>query len=158
MKQDKLIINLVLIGAGYFLIVRPLLEKLGITKSAEEIAKEQSEKANVEDQKKQLQKVGLKLTKSKAEWDAIANKIYADLRYSGIDDNKADAGYQVARVQNDLDMAYLIESFGKRQEYAFGIPYGEKQDLMQFITSNLSDAAINKINANYQSKKMKFRF
>lgn len=158
MKKNNLIYNVLLIGAGYFLIVKPLLEKLGITKSAEEKAKEAEEFANVTDQQKALQKAGQRLSKSKAEWDQIANKIYADLRYSAIDDDKADAGYQVARVKNDLDLLYLIQTFGKRQEYVFGFPDGAPKDLPQFITSNLSRAAINSINTNYASKKIKFRF
>lgn len=157
-SDNTLLIYAIGIGAGYFLVVKPLLEKLGILKSTEEVLKEKTEAANVTDQQRILQKSGLKLTKSKAEWDSIANQIYNDLKYSAIDDNKANAGYQVARVQNDLDMVYLIQSFGKRQEYYFGLPAGEKKSLASFITSNLSDAAIQKLNANYASKKMKFRF
>jgi hypothetical protein len=100
----------------------------------------------------------LRLTKNKSEWDSIANQIYNDLKYSALDDNKADAGYQVARVQNDLDIAYLRQTFGLRQEYIFGIPAGSPKNLESFITSNLSQSAIDKINANYASKRMSFRF
>lgn len=157
-NDQKLLLNIAIITGGYFLIIKPLLEKLGITKSAEELAIEAEKKANVKDQITALSKKGLKLTKSKAEWDQIADKIYADLRYSKLDDDKADAGLQVSRVQNDLDMAYLIQSFGKRQEYLFGIPDGQPKDLAKFITDNLSSDQINRINWNYESKKMKYRF
>ncbi len=37
-NHDKLITNLVLIGAGYFLVLKPILDKTGITKSAEQKA------------------------------------------------------------------------------------------------------------------------
>ena len=45
-------------------------------------------------------------TKSKGEWQIIANQIYEDLRYSAIDDDKKDAQYQVSRVKNDADILF----------------------------------------------------
>ena len=102
--------------------------------------------------------MGVDLTKSKAEWDQIADTIYNDLRFSAISDDKADAGYQVARVKNDADMIYLIKTFGKRQEYLFGLPSGSPMGLTEFITSNLSREKINIINSNYASKGIKFKF
>ena len=80
------------------------------------------------------------------------------MRYSAIDDDKADAGYQIARVQNDADVAVLIDQFGKRQEYFFGIPTGDPKTLPEFITSNLSRSTLNQINGNYASKNIKFRY
>ena len=156
--NKQLLIYAIGIGAGYFLLIKPILEGLGIIKSNQQKLKEKQEQKNVSDQIIDFQKKGLRLTKSKAEWDSIANQIYEDLRYSYFDDNKSDAGYQLARVQNDLDMAYLQQTFGLRQEYAFGIPVGSEKNLSSFITSNLNQSAINKINSNYASKKMTFRF
>jgi hypothetical protein len=161
MKIDKNTRNNILVFggviAGYFLVIQPILRKLGLQKTKEEKAVEQKERESV----KQFVKTALKKqnpTKSAGEWALIANTIYEDLRYSAIDDNKADAGYQIARVQNDADVAVLIEQFGKRQEYFFGIPTGSPKTLPEFITSNLSRSTLDAINGNYQRKNIKFRY
>lgn len=97
-------------------------------------------------------------TKSRGEWALIADSIYNDLKRSRIDDNHGDAVYQTARVKNDADVATLIDVFGRRQEYFFGVPVGDEQSLPQFITSNLSSDEVALINNNYARKGIKFRF
>jgi len=97
-------------------------------------------------------------TKSKGEWQIIADQIYADLRYSAVSDNKADATYQVARAQNDADVALLLQLFGRRREYLFGIPAGAEMNLQEFLRSNLSASQIASINDNYRRKGIKYRF
>jgi len=160
LDQDnkKLLITAGIAVGAYLFVIKPILQKLGITKTAEEIAKEKSDASNLSEIEKNLNAMGVDLTKSKAEWDQIADTIYNDLRFSAIADDKADAGYQVARVKNDADMIYLIKTFGKRQEYLFGLPSGSPMGLTEFITSNLSREKINIINSNYASKGMKFKF
>lgn len=157
--SNKNILTNVGIGlAAYLFIVRPLFQKFGIVKTNEEIQKEKSEATNIQDLEKNLNALGVSITKSKAEWDQIANTIYNDLRYSALDDNTSDAGYQVARVKNDADIIYLVKTFGKRQEYFFGIPTGSPKGLVEFINSNLSRDNINLINDNYTRKGIKFKF
>lgn len=159
MKQDNK--TLFYIGgavAAYFLILRPVLTKLGVFKSKEEKETEERKEAQLQQQIQQVAASGQKPTKSVQEWQIIADTIYNDLRYSAVSDNKADAGYQVARVKNDADFWQLYKLFGKRREYLFGIPSGALMDLQQFITSNLSKAAIATINDNYKRKNIKFRF
>jgi hypothetical protein len=156
--NKKLLTTVGIAVAAYLIVIKPLFQSLGITKSAEQIAKEKSDAANISEIEKNLNARGLALSKSKAEWDAIADTIYNDLRYSALADNKDDAGYQVARVKNDADIIYLIKTFGKRQEYLFGLPSGSPMGLAEFITSNLSREKINMINANYVSKGMNFKF
>lgn len=160
LDQDnkKLLITAGIAVGAYLFVIKPILQKLGITKTAEEIAKEKSDASNLSEIEKNLNAMGVDLTKSKSEWDQIADTIYNDLRFSAIADDKADAGYQVARVKNDADMIYLIKTFGKRQEYLFGLPSGSPMGLTEFITSNLSREKINIINSNYASKGMKFKF
>lgn len=97
-------------------------------------------------------------TKTRGEWGLIAETIYSDLKYSRIADDHGDAIYQLARPKNDADVATLIDLFGKRQEYSFGIPIGEEQNLAQFVRGNLSTSEINIINDNYSRKKIKFRW
>lgn len=155
--NQKILLYAVSIGAGYLLIVRPLLVKLGIVKSAAEIQQDIYQSGNVQDY---INTAVAKQTptKSKGEWQIIADQLYYDLKFAAPSDDKADAGYQVSRVQNDADFALLYDTFGKRQEYYFGVPAGGLQDLVQMVTSNLDRAALNKINDNYLRKGIKFRF
>jgi len=154
---QKIITYAAVAGGTYFLILKPLLVKLGIVKSAAEVQQEQSQQQNISDYvNDSLSRQSP--TKSKGEWQLIADNIYNDLKFSGIADNKSDAGYQVARVQNDADVALLIQVFGLRQESFFGINTGGLQNLPQFIIGNLSKSAIATINDNYARKSIKFRF
>ena len=157
-KDTQRIITYVAVAGGaYILVLKPLLVKLGIVKSSAELMQEQSQQQNISDYVNQsLAKQSP--TKSKGEWQLIADNIYNDLKFSGIADNKSDAGYQVARVQNDADIATLIQVFGLRQESFFGINTGGLQNLPQFIIGNLSKSAIATINNNYARKSIKFRF
>ena len=158
-QENKKLLTYLGIGvAAYLLVLKPIFQALGLQKTPEEQAKAKSEAANIADIQKNLKALGINLSKSKAEWDIIANTIYNDLKFSALADNKDDAGYQVARVKNDADILYLIETFGKRQENLFGNPNGSPMTLPEFITSNLSQSNINLINDNYTRKGMKFKF
>ena len=156
--NKKLLTGLGIAIAAYLLVLKPIFKALGLQKTPEELAKSKSDAANIADIQKTLSSKGITLTKSKAEWDIIADTIYNDLKYSALADNKADAGYQVARVQNDADILYLIQSFGSRQENLFGVSSGSPMTLPEFITSNLTQTNINLINDNYTRKGMKFKF
>jgi hypothetical protein len=155
--NTKIITYAIGIGAGYFLILKPILVKLGFLQSAEQIQQDLSQTQNIQDYLGQSIATQTP-TKSRGEWQIIANNIYNDLYHAGVSDNKSDAGYQIARVQNDADFSILYDTFGKRQEYFFGVPTGGLQDLVQFIIGNLDRTEINKINDNYSRKGIKFRF
>ena len=157
-NQNKKILTYAIgIGAGYFFVVQPLLVKLGIIQSPAQKQQEIEQGQNI-DTYLQQSLSSQTPTKSKGEWQIIANNIYNDLKSSSVSDNKSDAGYQLQRVQNDADFSILYDTFGKRQEYFFGIPTGGLQDLVQFIIGNLDRTEINKINDNYSRKGIKFRF
>lgn len=146
------------VGVGvYFLILKPLLIKLGVVKSPLEEQQEITQRENIESYVNQSLNAQTP-TKTKGEWQIIADQIYNDLRFSGIADNKSDAFYQIQRVKNDADIALLIQIFGMRQETFFAISLGGLQSLPQFIISNLSNSDIIKINDNYARKNIKFRF
>ena len=157
-ENKKLLTGLGIAVAAYLLVLKPIFQALGLQKTPEERAKSQSDAANIADIEKTLSSKGITLSKNKAEWDIIADTIYNDLKFSALSDNKGDAGYQVARVQNDADIIYLIKTFGSRQENFFGVPNGSAQTLPQFISSNLSQTNIDLINDNYTRKGMKFKF
>jgi len=153
----KLLLYTAIGGGAYFLILKPLLIKLGVLKSALELEQDYTQKVNIDAYINNSIKTQTP-TKSKGEWQIIADQIYNDLKFSGIADNKSDAGYQVARVQNDADIATLIQVFGMRQESFFGVNIGGLQNLPQFIIGNLDKSTIAKINDNYARKNIKFRF
>jgi hypothetical protein len=156
-QTQKLLLYAAIGGGAYFLILKPLLIKLGVLKSALELEQDYSQKVNIDAYINNSIKTQTP-TKSKGEWQIIADQIYNDLKFSGIADNKSDAGYQVARVQNDADIATLIQVFGMRQESFFGVNIGGLQNLPQFIIGNLDKSEIAKINDNYARKNIKFRF
>lgn len=157
-KQDNtaLYIGLAAIAVVYFGIIRPTTNALGFTTSAADEAAAQAAQGNLNALAQQIIATQAP-TKSAYEWQTIADQIYQDLRYSSMDDNKADATYQVCRVQNDADVVLLIQKFGFRQEYFFGLPNGGKQNLMSFITGNLSDTQLNTIRGNHNRKGIKIK-
>jgi len=157
-KNNDFFIKAAVVFAGYFIILKPILNTLGITKSAEESKKEADELEAQRQNEAALKKKGLKLTKSVYEWNLIADAIYNDIgRYSGLDDNDEDAGIQLTRVQNDLDVAQLIKSYGMRDDMVFGISLGKK-NLVNTVKSNLSASKIRAIENNYFRKGIKFRY
>jgi hypothetical protein len=156
-NTEKLVTYAIGAGITYFLVVKPILVKLGIIKSAEQNRQDRSNQLNIDDYiKDTLSKQSP--TKSVGEWTIIADKIYNDLNKSAISDDKDDAVYQLARAKNDADVATLYKAFGKRQEYYFGIPYGGLRDLADFVKSNLSISDIAIVNGNYSRKNIKFKF
>lgn len=158
-KENKqILVSIGIVIGAYVVIVKPLLQFLGIAKSAEEKRKEIEVKKNLEVEKKRLENSGIKLSKSKAEWDIVADQIYKDLSGTYLTDNKGDANNQLKKVKNDLDILYLIESFGDRQEYITFFPDGNKKNLNEFVISNLSNYSILDINSDYINKKIKYRF
>jgi len=156
-NTEKLVTYAIGAGITYFLVVKPILVKLGIIKSAEQNRQDRSNQQNIDNYiKDTLSKQSP--TKSVGEWTIIADKIYNDLNKSAISDDKKDAVYQLARAKNDADVATLYKAFGKRQEYYFGIPYGGLRDLADFVKSNLSISDIAIVNGNYSRKNIKFKF
>jgi hypothetical protein len=104
-KDTQKLLLYTAIGSGaYFLILKPILIKLGVLKSALELEQDYTQKVNIDAYINNSIKTQTP-TKSKGEWQIIADQIYNDLKFSGASDNKSDAGYQVARVQNEADVA-----------------------------------------------------
>ena len=156
-STQSILLNVALIGGGYYFVLRPLLIKLGILQSPEQIQQTAEQTQNVQTY---IDKAiaSQNPSKSLGEWQVIANQIYQDLKFASVSDDKNDAVYQLCRVQNDADVALLYKNFGNRQEYYFGIPVEGLKDLQQFVSSNLSDQQINTINSNYSKKGIKYKF
>jgi hypothetical protein len=154
---QKILLYAAGIGAGYYFVLRPLLIKFGLMRDPKLVKQDIEQLQNVEQYVDSSLKAQ-KPTKTLGEWQLIANQIYNDLKYASVSDDKADAGYQITRVQNDADVAALIKTFGQRQEYYFGLPLYGLQDFATFITSNIDRTELDKINNNYSRKGIKFRF
>lgn len=155
-SKKLLIYGGVAVGAYYF-VLKPLLIKLGIVESPEQAAQREQQTQNIQEYITSSTTTQ-QPTKSVGEWQIIANQIYQDLKFSSIADNTSDAVAQITRVKNDADMAMLYQTFGTRQKYFFGLPYGGLMDLQQFVTASLSSGDIAVINNNYRRKGIKYQF
>lgn len=167
--KKELDINLLIYAGlaigGYFAITK-VLKDLGFIKSEEQ---KQAEKLSEEGKQKFIDEVQKKPnrnqtskglpTKPEGLYAIMANQLYEYLKYSAVDDNKKAAFEMLyVKILNDADIAKMIKYFGKRQEFAFGIPIGQLKDLNQFVTSNLSSKQIEALNDTYRKYKMTFRF
>lgn len=158
-NHDKLFFNLALLGAGYYFVVKPILEKIGIEKDPAVLETERKNKQLLEDKVKADVK-DFPPTKTEFEWKVIADQIYSDLQYSFLQKNIDDAAYQIARVKNNGDFILLFKYFAKRQDGGlFTLPGVSKlKNLMEYAKDNLPKSKIYAINKNYESKDIKFRF
>ena len=153
---QKLLIYAAVIGGGYFLVLKPLLIKLGIVQDPALAAQAAAQSQNVSDYVSSAT-ASQTPTKTRGEWQLIADSIYTDLSQVLIN-NRSDAVYQLARPQNDADVALLIDTFGQRQQNWFGFSAGSTQTLPAFVTQTLTNSDINTVNNNYQRKGIKFQF
>ena len=144
-------------GIGAYMIIKPILNSLGITKSAEAAKQEAENKAKREEYLKPKQS-DPPATKTPGEWAIIADTLYRDMQFSWIDDDYNDAEYQLKRPKNETDMKLLISAFGFRQERIFGVPDGPPKDLAQFVKDNLSRKQMNMLNSAYAQRGISFRF
>lgn len=153
-------------GLGlYFFVAKPLLEKLGLQKSSEETAQDRQNAAErdkyVQDavnKPDKTQNNAGKPTQPAGYWTLKADQLWEYLRYSSISDDKIKAAQIFNEVKNDADMALLLKAFGKRKEYAFGLPIGGAKSLPEFVTGNLKPTTIQLLNTRWKNLKMKFRF
>jgi len=153
---QKLLIYAAVIGGGYFFVLKPLLIKLGIMQDPALALQEAAQSQNVSDYVSSAV-ANQKPTKSRGEWQLIADSLYTDLSQLVVN-NRSDAVYQLARPQNDADVALLIDTFGQRQQNWFGFNAGGTQTLPAFVTQNLTNSDLATVNNNYQRKGIKFQF
>lgn len=148
----KYILPIGIVGVGYFL-VRSITNTLGLTETAEQRKQRQAQQAALQQSRDQVY-ASYPPTKLDAEWLAIANTIYNDLRSSSPvlnNNDKADAAYQIARAKNQGDVFKLVELFGSRSQTLFGIP-GPSMTLPEFIRKELNGDQLATVNNNYKAK------
>lgn len=145
------------IGVGaYFLIVEPILIKLGILPSkAQSQTNQQQQQALNQAAQNAYNQGGPTL--DDASLINIANRVYEDLHYSAVSDDKDDAVYQLKRMQNTSDVFRLIQLFGTREECYFGF-LCQDRTLIQIVQGNLSTDDIADINQTYYARGINFNW
>jgi hypothetical protein len=108
----------------------------------------QSAKADEEKFKQQGQKLSYPL----AAYTGWADIIYAEY-FNEIWSSFSDVKYIFERLQNDLDVSKLIQSFGKRR-ILFSTSTGD----LQTIVYRIDDDAPQEINEIFAKKGIKYRF
>jgi hypothetical protein len=134
-----------------------IFEGIGVSDTKEEKKVKSATDKALEDFKKEANKTS-KPTRTDSAWTLVANSIYDALKRSAIDDNKTFAYTQLARILTDADMGAVLVAFGRRQEYAFGIPMGEPKTLVDFVKDNFNQKDIDDLNNLYAKSKMRFKF
>lgn len=104
----------------------------------------------------QFKSEGIKQTYPDANYMTFANTIYEGMRYAVGDDYGSVVDVS-KKMQNKLDAALLLDAFGIKQNYAFGIPTGTPMDMLTFIKTELGNEwwfknRIKDINDNWYSK------
>lgn len=97
------------------------------------------------------------------EYQTLANSAYEGMRYCA-GDSYSDVETIMKKMQNNLDVALLVDAFGIRQNYCFGIPAGTPLDLLSFVRKELgndyfglTDYRVARINNNWQKKGITYK-
>lgn len=116
---------------------------------------------NIETEIAKLQKL-MKATYPESTYNTLANTIYNSMRFA-VGDDYAAVQDTLKKMKNDLDVAKLIKAFGSRQDYAFGIPVGDKMDLLTYVKKELgneyfglSSYRVTNINKDWAAKKITY--
>lgn len=103
-----------------------------------------------------------KATYPDSSYDTMANTIYNGMRYA-VGDDYGSVQETLKKMKNDLDVAKLIKAFGKRQDFAFGIPVSGKLDLLTYVRKELGNEyfgltsyRVTNINKDWASKKITY--
>jgi hypothetical protein len=153
--KELLIYTGVAAGA-YFLVLLPILRKLGIVESAG-VSDTQAQNERIFNTQAVNQYAKQKPLTPDATLLSFADAIYEALRYSAISDTKDTAVYYLMKVQNLSDVIRLIQLFGVRQECYFGVLCHDT-DLPNLVHGNLSTDDLDKINAAYLAKGVNYKW
>jgi hypothetical protein len=97
------------------------------------------------------------------QYSVLANSAYESMRYC-VGDSYGTAEEVMKKMQNNLDVALLIDAFDMRQNYCYGIPTGLPLDLIAFLKKELgndwfglTDYRVVRINENWTKKGITYR-
>lgn len=93
---------------------------------------------------------------SDSNYKTLADKLYAAMNTSGTDESAIFAVFE--QMKNKIDVLKLVEAYGVRQLYQFGIPIGGKQNLAQALSDELSSNEIAKVNQILFKKGINYKF
>lgn len=145
------------VAAGaYFLVLLPILRKLGIVESAG-VSDTQAQNERIFNTQAVTQYAKQKPLTPDATLLSFADAIYEALRYSATSDSKDTAVYYLMKVHNLSDVIRLIQIFGVRQECYFGVLCNDA-DLPNMVHSNLSTADLDKINTSYLARGINYKW
>lgn len=148
-------------GVGAIGLVGYKLYRKAFPSDTEKKAKEFINTINSDIQK--WKKQGLTPSYPQGQYLTFASSAYEGMRYCAGDDYAATEDV-MKKMQNNLDVALLIEAFGVRQNYCFGIPTGDPLDLFAMVKAELGDDwggltsyRVKNINDNWQKKGITYK-
>ena len=159
-KEDQLITYLVLVAAGYFLVINPILKKLGIKKDVIETLPDTTKPSNnvwagngfLKNVKRPYPILTDKLVA------ALAKKIFDALPTFGRDDDQAIVGVFRDNLQTKTQVAYLADFFKRKYGYDLYsfLQKGRTKDFWwSSTTSGMSSDEIKKVLTLVNAKPIK---
>jgi hypothetical protein len=151
-------VQLALAGGGIYLLY----------KTYKILFKNEQEQTNIKIQTETKKELDAAIKKAKlsyplSQYSAWANIIYNSTMY-GLGDNYGAVKQVLLLMKNDADVLKLVQEYGSRQNYVFGIPQGEKRDLFTNLRAELGDeyfglytGKLNDINADWTKKKISYK-
>jgi len=162
-QTQDLIFKAGIVVGGYFLVVKPLLEKLGLKKTAEQEAQEETSKKGREKfiEDALAKPVPTQFNKGKAyfpegQYALFADQIYEFLNYSYFDSKPFEAYKVMLKMRNDGDIAMLVKYYGIRQLKKFGLPVGNPKNLSQTLVSELTKEQLKQLRDWFRTNKLKY--
>lgn len=106
---------------------------------------------------------GLTPSYPEAQYLTLANSVYEGMKYC-VGDSYSNVEDILKKMQNNLDVALLIDAFGIRQNYCFGLPVGQPLDMIAFVKKELgndfmglTDYRVKRINDNWSKKGITYK-
>lgn len=140
--------------AAYFLIVKPILVKLGILDSKED-AKVKADRLKAIDDSAAAAEAQQPTTFTPGQLSSMADSLYESMRYSWLDDDYDITEKVLKQVKNLSDVYKLMQYFGIREECLFGVICTDLS-LPEMVKRNLSSSRIKSINEDYAAKGIQY--
>lgn len=106
---------------------------------------------------------GLTPSYPEAQYLTLANSVYEGMKYC-VGDSYSNVEDVLKKMQNNLDVALLIDAFGIRQNYCFGLAVGQPLDMIAFVKKELgndfmglTDYRVKRINDNWSKKGITYK-
>jgi len=150
-----------IVGLGAFGFVGYKVYKIVFPSLSEKKAKEFLNSIAVD--KQHWINKGIKASYTQPQYLTFATTAYEGMKVC-VGDNYSAVEDVMKKMQNNLDVALLIEAFGVRQNYCFGLPQGEPIDLITFVKKELgndylglTEYRLNNIKESWQKKGITYK-